>query len=194
MADWRGDLSCHNIWLNAVPFLSEGWSSRWLFGNATVEDSGKPCFKPLSSKSNDIIDKAASGAPYKAGVIPQDEADLSVEECSEDEALPIVNTAFGFVGVIGVQRTRSSSSSMNRSRVLGPALVEVIGIEDGVSGALESSEVEAEELMVAENPKGIFILMVVEKYAEVGRVVGECSLILCKAFDGVVRFLGLRSS
>ena len=67
-----------------------------------MEDSGKPCFKPLSSKSNDIIDEAASGVPYKIGVIPQDEVDLSVEECSEGETLPIVNTVFGFVEAIGV--------------------------------------------------------------------------------------------
>jgi hypothetical protein len=164
--------------------LSEGWSSRWLLGNDTVEDSGKPCFKPLSSKSNDIIDEAASGVPYKVEVIPQDEADLSVEECSEDETLPIVNTAFGFVGAIGVQRTRSSAE------IIG--MVSTI-FEDGESGALESSEVEAEETVVAENPKGIFIRVEVGKYAEVRRIVRECSLILCKGFDGVVRFLGLRS-
>jgi hypothetical protein len=168
-----------------------------LLGNDTVEDSGKPCFKPLSSKSNDIIDEAASGVPYKAGVIPQDEADLSIEECSEDETLPIVNTAFGFVRAIGVQRTRSSSSSssINCSRVLEPALVEIIGMvstifEDGESGALEPSEVEVEETVVVENLKGIFIRVEVEEYVEVGRIVRECSLILCKAFDGVADFLG----
>jgi len=69
-----------------------------------------------------------------------------------------------------------------------------INFEDGESSTLESSEVEAEETVVAENPKANFILMEVEKYAEVRRVVRECSLILCKAFDGVVRFLGLRGS
>ena len=67
-----------------------------------MEDSGKPCFKPLSSKSNDITDEAASGVPYKIGVIPQDDVDQSVEECSDGETLPIVNTVFGFVEVIGV--------------------------------------------------------------------------------------------